>query len=818
MALCVLAAGAVVASGEAQDAPKKYLVKEGVALGKVHLPARFGRATQFAAQELREHLEKMTGADLKMAWREMGPRDRGVALVIRPAHEWRGKESAQAFAIEQSETPGPVVSIIGNTDLAVLYGVYQYLGDLGVRWLTPGEIGTNIPRFSDVPIRPGKRSYSPSFRSRALGLSSTPRNHFGGTGANFDEAVSQYQVYLVRNRVQLGRHFQDRFSFNKCRTGTGHSVKPMTGLTRQKVRDGLMEKEPERFALVTGPDFVQKRRYNDGQVCFSNEKNIETAISNCVAHFEKQKATRDSRGSDLDEDATVPMGLSDCFGICECERCTRIAGTEPHSKDRLVWSFWNRIAKGLNEKMPGRIMAVHSPYMDLTQPPEDVRIEPNTMVVTPLVFSWEKDPAAGDAYTFPKTFLRYVKRTRDAGATLGCYNYLNFPWSPTPLHVLDAAQLYADLGYRHYHLESMQRSEYTWPIVWALAQFTWDSSRPPRDYLREFCREYYGAACGKDVLWVLEEMTRNACKMQRINFGSSADTAAMLPDDLIKQGRDRLRNALPQTEGQARERLQRFRDAIEAQFQHAETYRAFVKALNNRAAEDIADFEKRAQALQDFWDRAELKSISTTARTPVQAMEIFLGTDFGSLKPSARKELAGKGPEDERWMKELFAGAPVPGKVPDLFPLPEIWKARIDCDNAGIEEGYFKVDYDDSEGWQPVSSWNFICSQGYSSQIGGTFWYRLEFTAPEFPAGNRVLLRIGSLDDTGEVYLNGVKVGSQPEPRDWDRSFAMDVTDTIQPGAKNLLVVHGYDSGGGEGVWRPSALYTRGAEREERGP
>lgn len=43
----------------------------------------------------------------------------------------------------------------------------------------------------------------------------------------------------------------------------------------------------------------------------------------------------------------------------------------------------------------------------------------------------------------------------------------------------------------------------------------------------------------------------------------------------------------------------------------------------------------------------------------------------------------------------------------------------------------------------------------------------------------------------------------------WNKSFEMDVTDVLRQGEDNLLAVRGYDSGGGEGVWRPSALYTK---------
>lgn len=786
---------------------ERYLYKGSVPQGRLYLPATGSNSpVRLAETELQTHLEAIAGKRMEAVRGSAKPDEPGIALAIRPENEWRGKESSQAFMIEE-DAAGGQVRIAGNTELAVLYGVYQYLNNLGVRWLTPGELGANIPKLPDIPIRPGKRAYTPSFASRTLALSATANEHFGGA-SNIQAAVHNYQLYLLRNRTQLGRFAAKGFSFGVCGTGSGHAVKPMTGLGQSQNIISLMEKEPERFALVTGPDHVQKRRYDDGQVCFSNEKNIRTAISNCIAFFEEREKTRNARNTDLDGDATVAIGLSDTSGICECANCANIAGKEPDSKDRLVWSFWNRVARGLNEKMPGRMMAVFSPYMDLTQPPDDVKIESNIMVITPLVFSWEKAPENKDAYPFPKTFLQWVTKTRAAGATLGCYNYLNFPWSPTPLHILDAAQGYAKLGYKHYHVESMQRTEYAWPIVWSLAQFTWDSGKEPREYLKEYCREYFGTPYDREIQWILEEMTRNAYIMERINFGGAADTAYMFPDEFIGQARERLSAAVRGARGKPQERLRRFADAIEAQFQLAETYRAYARALNTRTEEDIADFTKRANGLKEYWQGKNLNVINTTGRTPAVAADLFLKTDFAGLKPSARKELAGKGPQDALWMKELFAGAPVPKQAPNLFPLPEVWKFHLDYDNRCTDDEYFKTEYDDSKGWPAVSSWSMPSSQGYARQVGGYFWYRVRFQAPAFPAGKKVFLIIGSLDDSGDVYLNGVKVGSQPSPYGWDKFFVMDVTQAIRPGEENVLAIHGYDSGGGEGVWRPSGLYT----------
>ena len=148
-----------------------YLVKDGKAQGHLFLPATAGRPLLLAVQELRDYMHKMTGAELPLAYR--GPdtrhrRDIGIQLLVRTRSEWEGTESSQAFTITGTVNPTPEfpltgVTIAGNTEMAVLYGVYQYLQELGVRWFSPGELGENVPRAKDVAIREGHDACSPSF-------------------------------------------------------------------------------------------------------------------------------------------------------------------------------------------------------------------------------------------------------------------------------------------------------------------------------------------------------------------------------------------------------------------------------------------------------------------------------------------------------------------------------------------------------------------------------------------------------------------------------------------------------------------------------
>lgn len=798
-----------LAQTSVKSPPARYLFVNGQAQGNLYLPMNEVNATmRFAAQELQEHLQAITGGRMQMAYRPIKSNQAGIILAVLPAGEWRENTTPQSFTITQDPRLCRVY-IIGNTSLAVLYGVYEYLGTLGVRWFSPGEVGTHLPQTANIAITSGERTSTPSFSSRSMALSSVIENNF--SGINSERDFYDYQLYLMRNRTMLDRFAATRgvFNFNIEGTRSGHAIKPMTGLTSTKVKAGLMETSPERFALSTGRDGVQKRRYNDAQVCFTNQTNIDTAIANAVDFFDKLDASKLQRGSDLDYQYTVELGLSDTTGLCECDACEKVAGDGPRRKDRLVWSFWNKVARGLAAQKPGKLMAVYCPYLEMTKPPEDVKIESNVMTVTALVTPWEQSAQDPKVSTFPLHFLDQITSLRNAGATLACYNYTNFPWSPTPLLLLDNAKTYHDLGYKYYHIEAMQRSEYVWPLIWSIAQYTWDASREPRAYLEEYCTSYFGDAGGRRVMSILQEMTDNALSLERLNYGGAADTSYMFPDAFIGKIRSGLRSEIASAQGKERTRLERFAMAIEAQLQLAQVYRAFCVALNTRDAKAIGVFRKKAQTLDAYWSTSNLNELSNRYRTPQEAANLFLSVDFDALKPAARKDMAGVIAGDARWLQELFAGEKSPGKVDNLFPLPEQWLVHVDGDRSGSVEKFTAASYDPTGNWQLLSTWNYISSQGYTHQLAGYFWCRTSFESPVFPKEKRVYLRIGSLDDTGNIYLNGKLVGSQTDPNHWDKSFELDVTEHLKQGQKNELLIHGFDSGGAEGVWRPSALYTR---------
>ena len=128
------------------------------------------------------------------------------------------------------------------------------------------------------------------------------------------------------------------------------------------------------------------------------------------------------------------------------------------------------------------------------------------------------------------------------------------------------------------------------------------------------------------------------------------------------------------------------------------------------------------------------------------------------------------------------------------------WKFKTDPQGTGHERNFFAVDFDDAE-WKilKVGNWE---SQGFPG-YDGFAWYRIEFDAPAKVDCNAVELKFGGVDEEAWVWLNGVYVGQHAVGTSgWDKPFALDVTDELRWGKRNVLVVRVYDARQAGGIWK----------------
>ena len=128
--------------------------------------------TSFAVDELREYFERITGAGLPAA-QQIPERD-VIVVGLRAARELGVDPSLETSHPEGFvKLVGPErIVLAGNTPRATLYAVYDFLEDLGCRWLAPEfdyaaiSPGEYVPHKRYLLVTAGKSVKEPSFRYR----------------------------------------------------------------------------------------------------------------------------------------------------------------------------------------------------------------------------------------------------------------------------------------------------------------------------------------------------------------------------------------------------------------------------------------------------------------------------------------------------------------------------------------------------------------------------------------------------------------------------------------------------------------------------
>src|SRR4051794_19630182 len=73
-------------------------------------------------------------------------------------------------------------------------------------------------------------------------------------------------------------------------------------------------------------------------------------------------------------------------------------------------------------------------------------------------------------------------------------------------------------------------------------------------------------------------------------------------------------------------------------------------------------------------------------------------------------------------------------------------------------------------------------------------WYRRKFNSPKLIDHNRLLLHFGAVDWEAKVWVNGKSVGMHRGGFD---AFTLDITQAVEPGKENELVLSVFDATGG---------------------
>lgn len=329
-----------------QFADKKRIGKGSIPLavpGKqawsIFLSTEASPSEHWAAEELREHIARMTGIRLQIDTGAVAPASRrAIAIGQSALTEQCGIEPPVGESC-LLKTVGETVIIAGGRQRGTMYGVSIFLEKLGCRWFTSDV--TQIPRVEALWLPEFNEVHGPAFAYRevffteAQGREWSARNRLNGHFHQLDQRVGGKVIYMpfVHSFYEL--------------------VPP----------DQYFESHPEYFAFVYG-----QRRKERAQLCLTNTEVLRLAVDKTEQWLAANP-----------EVSIVSVSQNDGAGWCECDPCRLVIKEEGGAVSGLALRFVNQVAERLAVSHPGKMVDMLA-YQDTADPPSMVRPLANVQI------------------------------------------------------------------------------------------------------------------------------------------------------------------------------------------------------------------------------------------------------------------------------------------------------------------------------------------------------------------------------------------------------------------------------------------------------
>jgi hypothetical protein len=786
------------------------LTEGGEARCAIVLPDDAARIVAYAAEELQYFLQEMSGAEIPIvaAGECVSPEDGGpphrvfigdsdVAAELGLYTHELAPESIRIL------TAGDNLIIMGgdligpgdkddpfsyNNQTGTLFAVYDLLQDqLGVRFLWPGELGTEIPSLPTITI-PDLDIYEvPQIRQRKLrtAFKSVFLNRIEASTGPLDRGpwtASAEDTRVWLKRMRMGRNLFLNY---------GHAF--------TKWWEQYGEEHPEWFALtaergVRGP--VSDRVPDRVKMCVA-EPTLWDAI------IEKWQARRE-------ENPVVYQTLNACendsAGWCTCEKCTAwdvpdYTITNAKGEEELVLSdrycrFWNELAKRVAVIDPDAYVVAYT-YSMYRFLPREVRLEPNIIVGF----------VPGVGYPNDGEGSRKFREDWQAWSSHGVKLFLRPNWlggiHATPMPCMDQmaddfrfAAANGMIGTDYDTLSGMWCS--SGPIYYLLARLHWDTTASTEQLLDEYYSAF-GAAAPKvreyfdywenfnRATW--PKFTDRMLELGYGNMGRGRERAQpeVYTDEAIARGAKILLDAARLAENDSatvQERVEALRKAM----WHAQmTVKAIAatEAINSGTTEDL---DGDLQTIRQM-HRYRLQIGAEGIINPYWAMwrDIKMG-DYAGYK----------------LVRDI-------GNRTGVALLAAKWRFRFDPDEVGEDERWFQR-ATLRDGWAVARTDTFWEDQApgkqwlaeHGKQYDGLAWYRTGFTVDEKYKGQELVLFFGSVDEDAKIWINGQLIADHKMEGDdgWKTPFTVDITDAIMFGESNSLAVAVRDSSGKGGIYK----------------
>lgn len=458
MAQCCLGWERAATSAETKPAPpvSVKLAAQGEALLPVIIPAKPTERVRRIAGTLAEYLGRITGGKFAL---EAGEGTSGI--VVGRAEDFPALDLSSGFDLTDAlhredyrlSSHAKGVRIIGASEVAVEYAVWDFLYRLGYRQFFPGPDWEIVPASADLAIAVDAREH-PSYVSRDIGY---------GLGS-WPDRMRFYADWCMRNRTAV-----PLAGATPPILAVGHAYLQIVADLKDE-----FARHPEYLALVGG------KRVTEGEVkfCISNPGLRKLVAQYAVDYFIKHP-----------DASSISLEPSDGLGWCECKECQALGSVS----DRVA-TLLNEAAAAIRARHGDKKLIGVYAYAEHAVPPR-IRVDPMVVVNVATAMTM------GD-YTTDEL----VDGWHQAGARIGVRDYYGvFPWDfdlPGRLRMADLAYIkksiphYYERGARFMTAESSD----SWGVgglgYYLTARLLWDVREAARveELTNDFLDKSFGRA------------------------------------------------------------------------------------------------------------------------------------------------------------------------------------------------------------------------------------------------------------------------------------------------------------------------------------
>jgi hypothetical protein len=476
----------------------------------IALPDPPSQPALWAAEELRYCLGEATGQFPSVVPAGGARAQRIIVLNPPPTAEELATLrdlGDEGYVIGQA---GRTVRIVGASPRGLLYGCYEILDRLGVKWLDPTPEGEYIPRGAKLDLSYLPLAVKPAFTWRHL------------NGWQFSSMPRGWVLWTVRNRINFVG--QSDWWFGKLERYLGPL--PARGSYQygfyphsfaRTLPGSLFADHPEMFPLREGKRVPYDAVPGEGlQFCTTSPAAVD---------YVTQRVVEVLRARPGDVYSLCP---NDGGVWCECPDCQRL--DEPleqevysdgrHSRnvsDRF-FTFMDTVCRRVDQELPGRQVLTIA-YSNFDQPPRKLDRLPDNLLVDVCQYGCSSH-GVNECAENAEMKRRLVEWTRKCGH-VGIYDYvfdqMTVQKLPLPYcrAINEELRWLAEQGIRAYGTEGFGSGQgwlYSPWAYWVMARSLWDTSMPWQEQEEAFFGAYYQEAAAPMLAYyqALEGFTHDA--------------------------------------------------------------------------------------------------------------------------------------------------------------------------------------------------------------------------------------------------------------------------------------------------------------------